>query len=145
VGEIHPDVLDALGVAEQVAWLGSTCRSARSGSPRSRRRRSAASSTDLDLAFAVPDTQPPERIDKAIRQGAGALLVDLLFDVFRAGWPMARGLAFRLIAGAGPDAHGRRHRRRATRSSPCAKLGATLATKPPRGAVGLRLGAVHER
>ena len=41
-------------------------------------------SSDLDLAFALPDDVPAEKLDRAIRQGAGALLVDLdLFDVYR--------------------------------------------------------------
>ena len=39
-------------------------------------------SSDLDLAFLLADDVPAEKLDKAIRQGAGALLVDLeLFDV----------------------------------------------------------------
>ena len=41
-------------------------------------------SSDLDLAFVLPDSIPAEKLDKAIRNGSGTLLVDLaLFDVYR--------------------------------------------------------------
>ena len=41
-------------------------------------------SSDFDLAFVLDDSIPAERLDKAIRQGAGSLLVDLsLFDIYR--------------------------------------------------------------
>ena len=56
-------------------------------------------SSDLDLAFSVPDTIPAEKVDKAIRQGAGKLLVDsALFDVYRGTGVAAgsRSLAYRL-------------------------------------------------
>ena len=101
VGEIHPDVLDAFGVSERVAWLeldltrllGADAKIAQ-WKPTSR-----YPSTDLDLAFVVPDSVAAEKVDKAIRQAAGALLVDLgLFDVFRGAsiGSTARSLAFRL-------------------------------------------------
>lgn len=101
VGEIHPDVLDALGVAERVAWLELDLTRLLGPEPKIAMWRpvSRFPSTDLDLAFSVPDTLPAERIDKAIRQGGGALLVDLaLFDVFRGPGVAdgARSLAFRL-------------------------------------------------
>ena len=46
----------------------------------------------------LADDVPAERLDKAIRQGAGELLVDLvLFDLFRgAGRAGTRSLAYRL-------------------------------------------------
>jgi phenylalanyl-tRNA synthetase beta chain len=56
-------------------------------------------SSDLDLAFALADEIPAERLDRAIRQGAGSLLVDLaLFDVYRGAsvGDGARSLAYRL-------------------------------------------------
>jgi phenylalanyl-tRNA synthetase beta chain len=60
---------------------------------------SRAPSSDLDLAFALDDAMPAEKLDKAIRQAAGNLLVDLdLFDVYR-GPGIAEGrrsLAYRL-------------------------------------------------
>ena len=58
-------------------------------------------SSDLDLAFVVPDDVPAEKLAKAMRQGAGELLVDIeLFDMFRVGrqsatdgaaWPIGCG------------------------------------------------------
>ncbi len=56
-------------------------------------------SSDLDLAFVVAESVPAERIEKALKQAAGKLLVDLaLFDVYRgSGVPDAsRSLAYRL-------------------------------------------------
>ena len=56
-------------------------------------------SSDLDLAFTVPVKVSAERVEKAIKQAAGALLVDVaLFDVYR-GTGVAdgeRSLAYRL-------------------------------------------------
>ncbi len=56
-------------------------------------------SSDLDLAFSLPDSIPAEKLDKAVRQGAGKLLVDMsLFDVYRGTGVAAgsRSLAYRL-------------------------------------------------
>ena len=54
-------------------------------------------SSDLDLAFVLPDDVPAEKLDKAIRQGAGGLLVGLeLFDVYRGLTAGGRSLAYRL-------------------------------------------------
>ena len=56
-------------------------------------------SSDLDLAFVVPETLPAEKVDKAVRQAAGGLLVDLaLFDVYRGDRVPegTRSLAYRL-------------------------------------------------
>ena len=39
-------------------------------------------SSDLDLSFVVPDDIPAEKVEKAVRQGAGKLLADL--DLFEA-------------------------------------------------------------
>ncbi len=55
--------------------------------------------SDLDLAFVLADDVPAEKLEKAIRQGAGKLLVDIeLFDVFRGRSLEAgtRSLAYRL-------------------------------------------------
>lgn len=101
LGEIHPDVLDALGVAERVAWLELDLTRLLGPEPKIAQWKpiSRFPSTDLDLAFTVPASLTAERIDKAIRSGAGTLLVDLaLFDVFRGAGLAdgARSLAFRL-------------------------------------------------
>ena len=101
VGEIAPDVLEAFGVSERVAVLEIDLDQflAREPKPAQWKPTSRHPSSDLDLAFALPDDIPAEKLDKAIRQGAGALLVDLdLFDSFRGGsiGDDARSLAFRL-------------------------------------------------
>jgi phenylalanyl-tRNA synthetase beta chain len=101
VGEVHPDVLDAFGVAERVAWLELDLSRLLGQEPKIQQWRSISRfpSTDLDLAFVVPDGVPAERVDKAIRQAAGGLLADLaLFDVFRGGSLAAgtRSLAYRV-------------------------------------------------
>ena len=101
VGEVHPDVLDAFAIDERIAvlelHLGHLL--ARPPKPASARPISRFPSSDVDLAFTVADGTPAERIEKAIRQSAGNLLVDVaLFDVFRR--PDAatggRSLAYRL-------------------------------------------------
>jgi phenylalanyl-tRNA synthetase beta chain len=101
VGEIHPDVLDAFGVAERVAWLEVDAGRLLALVPKITQWKptSRFPSTDLDLAFQVPDTVAAEKVDKAIRQAAGNLLVDLrLFDVYRGPGVDngARSLAYRL-------------------------------------------------
>lgn len=101
VGEVHPDVLEAFDVGERVAWLELDLSRLLAIEPKIAQWKptSRYPSTDLDLAFVVPDGIAAERVDKAIRQASGSLLVDLgLFDVFRgAGVPDgARSLAYRL-------------------------------------------------
>lgn len=86
VGEIHPDVCDAFGVSERVAWLELDLSRLLSITPKIPQWKptSRFPSTDLDLAFVVPDEVAAERIDKGIRQAAAGLLVGLaLFDVYR--------------------------------------------------------------
>ncbi|MFV0307688.1 MAG: phenylalanine--tRNA ligase subunit beta [Desertimonas sp.] len=100
VGEVAPDVLAALDIDERVAVLELDLRvlerepKAAVWKPTSRHP-----SSDLDLAFVLPDAVPADKLDKAIRQSAGNLLVGLeLFDVFRG--PSlgedTRSLAYRL-------------------------------------------------
>jgi phenylalanyl-tRNA synthetase beta chain len=101
VGEIHPDVLDAFGVAQRVAWLELDLSRLLAIEPKIVQWKAVSRypSTDLDFAFVVPDGISAERVDKSIRQAAAGLLVDLaLFDVFRgAGVPDgSRSLAYRL-------------------------------------------------
>ena len=101
VGEVHPDVLDAFGVTERVALVevNLSILLARIPNPAQWKPTSRYPSSDIDLAFAAADTVPAEKVEKAIRQGAGNLLVDLtLFDVYR-GQGVAEGsrsLAYRL-------------------------------------------------
>ena len=86
VGEIHPDVLDAFDVSERVAWLELDLTRLLTIEPKISQWKptSRFPSTDLDLAFVVPDSVAADKVDKAIRQAGAGLLVDLnLFDVFR--------------------------------------------------------------
>ncbi|MEN9506316.1 MAG: phenylalanyl-tRNA synthetase beta chain, partial [Actinomycetota bacterium] len=101
VGEIHPDVLDAFGVTERVAWLELDASRILAADPKIAQWRAISRfpSTDLDLALQVPDSVAAEKVDKAIRQAAGGLLVEArLFDVYRGvGMPeRSRGLGYRL-------------------------------------------------
>jgi phenylalanyl-tRNA synthetase beta chain len=101
IGEVHPDAAEAFGVVERVAVveLDLSVLLAKEPAPAKWKPTSRYPSSDIDLAFVTPDAVGAEKVDKAIRQGAGALLVDLaLFDVYRGpGVPdAARSLAYRL-------------------------------------------------
>jgi phenylalanyl-tRNA synthetase beta chain len=99
VGEIDPGVLEAFDVTERVAIVELRLDELLAREPRPARWKpvSRMPSSDLDLAFWLGDDVPAERLDKAIRQAAGALLVDLeLFDVYRGVGEGRRSLAFRL-------------------------------------------------
>jgi phenylalanyl-tRNA synthetase beta chain len=101
VGEVHPDVLDAYGVDERVAVLelNLSVLLANDAKVPTWKPTSRFPSSDLDLAFTTPDSVTAEKVEKAIKQAAGALLVDVaLFDVYRGtGLPAdSRSLAYRL-------------------------------------------------
>lgn len=101
LGEIHPRVLEAFDLDMRVAVLELDLSDilGRAEPVPGARPVSRYPSSDLDLAFVVADDVPAERIDKALRQGAGALLADLrLFDVYRGAGIEAgeRSLAYRL-------------------------------------------------
>jgi len=101
VGEVHPDVLDAYEVDERVAVLelNLSVLLVNEAKVPMWKPTSRFPSSDLDLAFATPDSVTAEKVEKAIKQAAGALLVDVaLFDVYRgAGVPAdSRSLAYRL-------------------------------------------------
>ncbi len=101
VGEIHPDVTEAFDIAQRVAVLELNLTVLLGAEPKVPQWKPTGRfpSSDLDLAFIVPDRVAAEKIDKGIRQAAGALLVDLsLFDVYRGtGVPEgSRSLAYRL-------------------------------------------------
>jgi phenylalanyl-tRNA synthetase beta chain len=101
IGEVAPEVLAALAIDERVAVLELDLRRVLDREPRPARWKptSRFPSSDLDLAFLLPEDVPAERLDKAIRQSAGPLLVDLdLFDVYRGAGvgEDRRSLAFRL-------------------------------------------------
>lgn len=106
VGEIHPDVLDAYGVTERVAVIEVNLEVllGRIPAPAQWKPTSRYPSSDIDLAFVLADSVPAEKVEKAIRQGSGNLLVDLvLFDTYRGlGVPDgSRSLAYRLRLQAG--------------------------------------------
>ena len=101
VGEVHPDVTDAYEIDERVAVLELNLTVLLGAEPKVPQWKptSRFPSSDLDLAFVVPNTVPAEKVEKAIRQAAGAILVDLtLFDVYRgpAVGDDGRSLAYRL-------------------------------------------------
>ncbi len=101
VGEVHPDVLDASGIDDRVAVVELDLSVLLTQEPKvpTWKPTSRFPSSDLDLAFVTPDSVIAEKVDKAIRQAAGTLLVDLaLFDVYRGpGVPDgSRSLAYRL-------------------------------------------------
>ena len=101
LGEVHPQVLQSMGVSQRVAWLELDLSRMLAIEPRIAQAKpiSHFPSTDFDLAFVAADTLPAERVEKAIRQASGNLLVDLaLFDVYRGAGvaPGSRSLAYRL-------------------------------------------------
>jgi phenylalanyl-tRNA synthetase beta chain len=101
VGEIDPGVCAAFEISERVAMLEVNLSAVLDQAPAPERWSpvSRAPSSDIDLAFVVDETVAAQRIDRAIRQGAGSLLVGIsLFDVFRGGSlePGTRSLAYRI-------------------------------------------------
>ena len=80
VGEVHPDVLDAYGVVERVAVLELNLSSVLTVDEKVAvwKPTSRFPSSDLDLAFVTPDSVIAEKVEKAIKQAAGSLLVDLV-------------------------------------------------------------------
>ncbi len=86
LGEIDPQVLDAYEIAERVAWLevnlGALLGASRGLAPY--RAPSRYPSSDIDLAFAVPDEVTADEVAATIVQAEGELLASVaLFDVFR--------------------------------------------------------------
>ena len=101
VGEVDPGVLQRFDISERVAILELNLDEVlrREPKPATWKPVSRMPSSDLDLAFVVGDDVPAEKVERAIRQGAGALLADVeLFDVFRGESLGAdrRSLAYRL-------------------------------------------------
>jgi len=101
VGEIDPDVADAYGIDERVAWLEldlelllALAHGTASYHPVSR-----FPSSDIDLAFTTPDALTASTLRSTLGDAAGPLLVDLaLFDTYRGDGvpPGHRSLAWRL-------------------------------------------------
>ncbi len=86
VGEVAPEALAAFGVTERVAILELDLDQflAREPKPAQWKATSRYPSSDLDLSFRLDDGVSAEKLEKAVRQGAGKYLVDLdLFDNYR--------------------------------------------------------------
>jgi phenylalanyl-tRNA synthetase beta chain len=101
VGEVAPAVLEAYNIDERVAIVELDLSVVLAVEPKPARwtPTSRHPSSDLDMAFLLDESVPAEKLEKAIRQGAGALLVDLdLFDVYRGAGTASgtRSLAYRL-------------------------------------------------
>ena len=101
VGEVAPSVLKAYGVEGRVAWLQLDLGAVLNG-PHGRRsynRVSKFPSSDMDLAFVVPNDVGADKVRNTIGKAAGKLLVALdLVDVYRGQGvdEGSRSLAFRL-------------------------------------------------
>ena len=86
LGEIDPLVLDAYEINERVAWLevdlGALLEADRGLAPY--RAPSRYPSSDVDLAFTVPDEVSADEVAATIARAGGELLTSVaLFDVFR--------------------------------------------------------------
>ncbi|HEX2851292.1 MAG TPA: phenylalanine--tRNA ligase subunit beta [Acidimicrobiales bacterium] len=101
IGEVDPAVLDEWGIGERVAWvdlelvrlLGAPRR------PLEEQPISRFPSSDIDLAFVVPEGTPAGDVEASLRDAGGDLLVGIrLFDVYRGDRVPAgtRSLAYRL-------------------------------------------------
>jgi phenylalanyl-tRNA synthetase beta chain len=86
VGEVAPSVLRSYGVDGRVAWLQLDLSEILHGphGKRSYRRVSKFPSSDMDLAFAIPEGVGADRVRSTIAKSAGELLADLeLIDTYR--------------------------------------------------------------
>jgi len=101
VGEVDPDVCKAFSIDGRVAWLELDLETVLNG-PWGNRKYTPVSkypSSDVDLAFEVPDAIPAATIAGALRKGGGKQLTSVeLFDTYRGAGvaDQARSLAFRL-------------------------------------------------
>ena len=101
VGEVDPDVLSDLGIGCRVGVLELDLRRvlAEPRRPGQALPVSRFPSSEIDLAFSVPEAVPAADVEATLREAAGGLLERIaLFDVYRGpGLPEgSRGLAFRL-------------------------------------------------
>ena len=101
VGEVDPVVLDALGIEGRVSILEVDLTTILNEEPKPVQARdiNRFPSSDIDLAFVVPEAVTASTIQRALRSAAAKRLVSIeLFDVYRGkGLPEnSRSLAFRL-------------------------------------------------
>ena len=101
LGEIDPEVAEAHGIVERVAWMSLDLSrlAALPHGERPYRLVSRYPSADIDLAFEVRDDVPVDEVESTLRESVGELVAEIrLFDVFR-GDPVGAGrrsLAFAL-------------------------------------------------
>jgi phenylalanyl-tRNA synthetase beta chain len=101
VGEVDPDVLAAWGVDGRLGYIELDLGAFLPGQPHYKAARpiSRFPSSDIDLAFVVPESVAAAQVEAAVRRAAGELLESLrLFDVYRDDRLGAdrRSLAYRL-------------------------------------------------
>ena len=101
VGEIDPRVAAAHGIEGRVGWLGLDLHALLAAPREAEAAKSVGRfpSSDLDLAFVVPDTVPAAAVESTLRVTAGDLAESVaLFDVYRGSGVEegSRSLAFRL-------------------------------------------------
>lgn len=100
VGEIDPGVLTSWGIDDRVSCLEVDLSVVLREEPKAVQAReiNRYPSSDIDLAFVLDDSVTAATLHRALRQGAGADLVNLeLFDVYRGELDSgSRSLAFRL-------------------------------------------------
>jgi phenylalanyl-tRNA synthetase beta chain len=101
VGEVDPDVVASYGLSGRVGYLSLDLAGliAEPRRPRISLPISRYPASDVDLAFAVPESVPAADVVASLRRAGGDLLEDVaLFDVFRGPQVGAdrRSLAFRL-------------------------------------------------
>ena len=98
LGEVDPDVRAASGIDEPVAWLEVDLEAllALPHGARAYRPVSRFPSSDVDLAFEVPEGVPAGDVGRTLREGRGLVVDVRLFDVYRGAQvaPGARSLAF---------------------------------------------------
>jgi phenylalanyl-tRNA synthetase beta chain len=101
VGEVAPSVLRTFGVEGRVAWLQLDLSEVLNG-PHGKRFYSRVSkfpSSDMDLAFVVPDNVGADKVRNSIKKAGGDLLVGVsLIDTYRGSGVEdgSRSLAYRL-------------------------------------------------
>ena len=86
VGEVDPMVVAAWDIPGRVAWIELDLTALLEGNrhPDEERPISRFPSSDIDLAFVVPDSVPAGDVAETLRGAGGDLLVDVgLFDVYR--------------------------------------------------------------
>ena len=98
LGEVDPDVLAASGIDERVAWLEVDLEVllALPHGARAYRPISRFPSSDVDLAFEVPEPVPAGDVARTLREGHELVVDARLFDVYRGEQvaPGARSLAY---------------------------------------------------